>query len=483
MASLSSSSDNMTSDSATGDSASSQTASSSNSTNDGSQSDQNPTAPKTDTNNGNQQAEAGAGGSNNQSNQTHGASAKAKTDDKNSGKAGDGKGDDDSSTQTAGQNNAQPALLALAAVVTPPAESIQVQKVATGGDSAAGSETVGKTATASTSAGSTPPASSGSNAQTPSLVAPAPNAGAGSNQNGNQNSSQNNDGKPGQGLGKLPARISITDDSNTLVSRPPATRAAVSADGMTNSNSQTDNAGQTASQSGQPALASNSAPADGKASATPVATMTVDLSAGKTGAPVPMSSTDSGPQVQTQPQGAANTALTAVTGVQQMNAPTGASATDQPGAVQTRANELTNIANLDQVAVHITKAVGDGLDKISIQLKPESLGRIDVQLQVAHDGRVSAVIAADRQDTLSLLQRDARSLQQALSNAGLRTDTGSLSFNLSGQGQFGTPQSFSNSSPAAVSISDAALAETAPVNASTMTYNSTAANGGIDIRV
>jgi len=490
--------DNRTSDGTTADNASndnnandngpSQSTSSTNPAADNSQNDQGSSVTKADTGGDNPPADAASGASNNQASNTHGTSAKEKSDEKNSGKNNGGKDDGESSTQTVGQSNVRPTLLALAAAITPPTQSIELPTGVTGSGSTIGSGTVGKTAAASMPAGSTPQLSVDSNAQTPSLVPSAPNTGSSSSQNGNQNSSQHNDGKPGQGFGQLPAQITVTDDSNTLVSRPSATRAPVSADGMTGSNPQTGNADQNLSPTGQPALAGSSAPAAGNASANPVATMAVD-SIGKAGASTPTGSAGSDSQIEIQPQTAANAASTPASStpaslLQQVTAATGSSTSGEPSAVQTSANELANIANLDQVAVHITKAAGDGLDKISIQLKPESLGRIDVQLQVAHDGHVSAVIGADRQDTLNLLQRDARSLQQALSNAGLRTDAGSLSFNLNSQGQFGTPQSFSNSSPGAANISNAALAESpAPVNVATMTYSSTTANGGVDIRV
>lgn len=89
----------------------------------------------------------------------------------------------------------------------------------------------------------------------------------------------------------------------------------------------------------------------------------------------------------------------------------------------------------NQVAVHIQKAVAQGSDRINIQLKPAELGRVEVQMDVAKDGRVTAVISAERSETLDLLQRDARTLQSALTEAGLRTDSDSLSFNLKGQNQ------------------------------------------------
>ena len=42
------------------------------------------------------------------------------------------------------------------------------------------------------------------------------------------------------------------------------------------------------------------------------------------------------------------------------------------------------------------------------------------------------MVNADRPETLEALQRDARGLERALQDAGLRTDSNSLSFNLRG---------------------------------------------------
>ena len=95
----------------------------------------------------------------------------------------------------------------------------------------------------------------------------------------------------------------------------------------------------------------------------------------------------------------------------------------------------------DQVAVQIQKSLSQGNDRISIQLKPAELGKVEVRLDVGHEGRVTAVITADRADTLDLLQRDARILQHSLQDAGLRADSNSLSFELRSQGQpFDTAQ-------------------------------------------
>ncbi|MBL8830975.1 MAG: flagellar hook-length control protein FliK [Rhodospirillales bacterium] len=86
----------------------------------------------------------------------------------------------------------------------------------------------------------------------------------------------------------------------------------------------------------------------------------------------------------------------------------------------------------EQVAVHIRKAVADGLDQISIRLNPLELGRIDIKLDIGADGSLRAAFAADRQQTLELLKSDSRQLENALSEAGLRADSGGLNFSLRG---------------------------------------------------
>jgi len=92
----------------------------------------------------------------------------------------------------------------------------------------------------------------------------------------------------------------------------------------------------------------------------------------------------------------------------------------------------------EQVALSLRQAAQNNTDRIEIQLKPASLGAIAVKLDVTHDGHISAVITADRSDTLNLLKQDSQGLQQALRDAGLKADNGSLSFNLRG----GDPQSY-----------------------------------------
>ena len=89
-----------------------------------------------------------------------------------------------------------------------------------------------------------------------------------------------------------------------------------------------------------------------------------------------------------------------------------------------------NHALVEQVSVQISKALNAGNDRISIQLKPADLGRVDIQMELGQDGRVTAIVTADNKQTLDLLQKDSKQLQEALQQAGLQTDEDSLSFNL-----------------------------------------------------
>ncbi len=96
----------------------------------------------------------------------------------------------------------------------------------------------------------------------------------------------------------------------------------------------------------------------------------------------------------------------------------------------------------DQVAVQMHRAVQLGKDRLSIQLHPAELGRVDVKLELGQDGSVRAVLQAERKDTLELLQRDVRGLERALQNAGLQTDGNSISFDLRGGQQQRSGQGF-----------------------------------------
>ncbi|MGB8274853.1 MAG: flagellar hook-length control protein FliK, partial [Alphaproteobacteria bacterium] len=182
-------------------------------------------------------------------------------------------------------------------------------------------------------------------------------------------------------------------------------------------------------------------------------------------------------------QNAANTQSATVDRV----APVSASAPDtRTAATQTQGPNLPRgpvplPAPADQVAVHIAKAVAEDLDRITIQLKPEQLGRITVRLDVATGSHVTAVVSADRPETLQLLQRDARGLEQALQDAGLQMGQGSLSFNLGGQDPRGS--SLFPGADQAANPSYGPVASGEPEPAPIVLSNAVPSSGGVDIRV
>ena len=100
--------------------------------------------------------------------------------------------------------------------------------------------------------------------------------------------------------------------------------------------------------------------------------------------------------------------------------------------VQTaQANSHVPLAGL---AVHIVRKFEQGSSQFEINLHPADLGKLDITISVAQDGRVHAVLRAERADTLDLLQRDSRALEQQLRQAGLEVGSNALSFQLSSGG-------------------------------------------------
>ncbi len=85
-----------------------------------------------------------------------------------------------------------------------------------------------------------------------------------------------------------------------------------------------------------------------------------------------------------------------------------------------------------QIAVHIVRAMADGVSRFSVQLQPAELGRVEVKMEIGRDGTVRAIVTADRQETVDQLSRDSRALERALQDAGLKADSQNLHFSLRG---------------------------------------------------
>jgi len=106
--------------------------------------------------------------------------------------------------------------------------------------------------------------------------------------------------------------------------------------------------------------------------------------------------------------------------------------------------------NLPQVAFEVARQFEAGNTRFQIRLDPAELGRIDVKLDLDKHGTVNARLFVERPETLDLMLRDQRALQQALQQAGLDTSKTNLEFSLrqnpfagadTGQGGGNAPQS------------------------------------------
>ena len=98
----------------------------------------------------------------------------------------------------------------------------------------------------------------------------------------------------------------------------------------------------------------------------------------------------------------------------------------------------------EQVSVQIRNGLRNDSDRISVRLTPAALGKVEVKLEVAPDKSVQAIVTAEKPETLDMLARDARTLQKALEEAGLQTNSNSLSFQREGGDSGNTNSSADN---------------------------------------
>jgi flagellar hook-length control protein FliK len=234
--------------------------------------------------------------------------------------------------------------------------------------------------------------------------------------------------------------VKVTNEAATLVSQPTSTLSANAATAATTGDSQTlplhaqqavQNPAAIAQNPGtQHAAAQNAGQAQAQqASSQSGPTQNVNTLASDAKAADPVLANTAG-QGTTSGGGEGSTSTGSHAGTQESQQAQHNTQSQAAGA--TKFN-VPRQAVMDQITVNISRAVAAGLDKINIQLKPESLGRVEVQLEMAKDGKASAVIHANNKDTLDLLQRDGKELVKALQDAGLQLDESDIEFNLRGQ--------------------------------------------------
>lgn len=128
-----------------------------------------------------------------------------------------------------------------------------------------------------------------------------------------------------------------------------------------------------------------------------------------------------------------------------LQAPPGSSGAAPPAQAASAPNGPAHVVSevpLRAVAVEIGLKTLAGVNHFEIRLDPGELGRIEVRLEIDQDGGVKAHLTVDKVETLALLQRDARSLERAFEQAGLKPTDGSVDMSLrdSGRDQQGPGQ-------------------------------------------
>lgn len=87
------------------------------------------------------------------------------------------------------------------------------------------------------------------------------------------------------------------------------------------------------------------------------------------------------------------------------------------------------------VAATIQKAGAEKQDtRITLQLDPPELGRVEVKMSVNKDNAAKVVLTIEKPETFAMLQRDAHTLERALADAGLSPDGSGLEFSLADEG-------------------------------------------------
>jgi flagellar hook-length control protein FliK len=156
-----------------------------------------------------------------------------------------------------------------------------------------------------------------------------------------------------------------------------------------------------------------------------------------------------------------------------------ATATNATSQATNAARMAAHLPVAEQVSTQISTAIKEGSDRIKISLHPSELGRVDVKLDVGHDGRVIAAVSVDKQETLDLLRQDARSLERALQDAGFQTGSNSLNFGLRQQGQ-DNASAFATIDIPAQELGEDTSSLATPILANTSSY---AGDGALDIQV
>ncbi len=78
-----------------------------------------------------------------------------------------------------------------------------------------------------------------------------------------------------------------------------------------------------------------------------------------------------------------------------------------------------------QLVMRVAQAQKDGVDRISVDLRPPELGRVELQMTF-RDGMVHVVMRAEQPETFEALRQERHHLEQQMADAGLQLGAGGL---------------------------------------------------------
>ena len=137
--------------------------------------------------------------------------------------------------------------------------------------------------------------------------------------------------------------------------------------------------------------------------------------------------------------------------------------------------------NLPHIAFEIASQFRQGASHFQVRLDPPEMGKIDVRMDVDKAGNLNARLTVERSETLDLLQRDARALERALSQAGLDGARTNLEFSLK-QNPFARQEGQSGHDFGGTDFGDYAEGDDMPADIPAVTiYRGYATPGGVNM--
>ncbi len=94
-------------------------------------------------------------------------------------------------------------------------------------------------------------------------------------------------------------------------------------------------------------------------------------------------------------------------------------------------SSLAQTASLqEQVAFSIKNNAPKGKSEINLQLRPDSLGRLNIKIDINKEGQTFIVVTAERTETRDLLQKDSQQLMELLEQSDLEISDDNMSYSL-----------------------------------------------------